>query len=199
MGPYTLRIASRSLALVRTGLRQVPVVVEELVESTVVGAQNVPPTGMTAGAVTVEADGLPAAPRLLTRSNFLHTAHTLLKHACAWPCIPHQCTLLLLLLLQQCGTATSSWFWQVFCSSSTSCIDGVSSTYVASDAAFRAAATSPAQPVWTSAPAPLPVLLQESLQQLKDPNPAARHGPRAAVCASGLAGRQQSVIQLERS
>lgn len=129
------------------------------------------------------------------------TSHTpLLKHACARPCMPHQRALhLLLLLLQQCGRATSSRFWQVLCSSSTCCIDGVSPTCVASDAAFRAAAASLPQPVRTPAPAPLPVLLQELLQQLKTPNPAARRSSRAAVCASGLAGRQQSVIQLERS
>lgn len=185
------QIPAGCLALVRTGLRQVPVVVKSWWKAQPWGhgtslLQN------DSSAVTVEADGLPAAPRFLSRRNFLHTAHT---PAETCPCLALHAsprTLLLLLLLHQGGRATSSHFWQVLSSSSTCCTDEVSPTYVASDPASRAAAASLAQPVQTPAPAPLPV-------QLRTPNPAARHSSGAAVCTSGLAGRQHSVIQLERS
>lgn len=70
------QVPAESLVWARTGPRQVAVMVEELVRSAVMGAWAIPPTGMTAGAVTLEADGLPAAPRFFTRSNILHTAHT---------------------------------------------------------------------------------------------------------------------------
>lgn len=43
------QIPAECLTLVRTRLRQVPVVVEELVESTVTGTWDIPPTGTTAG------------------------------------------------------------------------------------------------------------------------------------------------------
>lgn len=158
---------------------------------------HIPPTGMAAGASQwrLMCFLLPPGSSRGATSSTLHTP--LLKHAHAQPCMPHQCPLHL--LLQLCGRATSSLFWQVLCSSSTCGIDRVSPTYVASDAAFRAAATPPVHPVHAPAPASLPVLLQGSLQQLKTPNPAARHSSRAAVCTSGLAGRQQSEIQLKRS
>lgn len=187
-------------SLGRTGLRQVPVTVEELVENAVVEARDILPTGMTAGAVTEEADGLPAAPRFFSRSNFLLIAH-IPAETC--PCLalhappmhsppppPPPAAWQGHILPFLAGTLL---FFHVALTGS------LPPTDAPSDAAFRAAATSLAQPVQTSAPAPLPGLLQGSLQQLKTPNPAGRCSSRAAVCTSGLAGRQQSVIQLERS
>lgn len=113
------QIPAEPLAWGRTGLRQVAVTVEELVESTVTGARDMPPTGMTQVLSHWRLMGslLPPASSPGATSSTLHTA--LLRHAGAQPCMPHQCTLHLLLLLQQCGRATSSRFWQVLCSSST--------------------------------------------------------------------------------
>lgn len=193
------QIPTESPALVRTGPSHVtPKIMGEEPggKCSHGGTESIPPAGVRASAAVVEDEGLPASPRFFMRSQLLHMATSLLKPARAWPWLPHQCALL---LLQQCGRATSSRFWWVLSFSYTCCTDGVSPTYVASHAAFTAAATSLLRPVWTPAAVCLPVLLPGSLRQLNTPKPAAGCSSRAAVHTSGLAGRQQLEIRPERS
>lgn len=147
------------------------------------------------GAVTPEADGLPAAPSFFTRSNFLHTAHT--------PAETCPCSALHASPVHSPPPPPLPAVWQghilPFLAGTLPFFHMLNWWGLSHPCAFRAAVSSLAQSVQTPAPAPPPGLLQGSLQQLKTPNPAARHSSGAAVCTSGLGGRQQSVIQLERS
>lgn len=148
------------------------------------------------GAVTPEAGGLPAAPSFFTRSNFLHTAHT---PAETCPCSALHASP----MHSPPPPPPPPALWQghilPFLAGALLFFHVLNWWGLSHPCAFRAAVSFLAQPVQTPAPAPLPGLHQGSLQQLKIPNPAARHSSRAAACTSGLAGRQQSVIQLERS